>query len=394
MPRRSRQPWVQSPVVLPKRYRGVNRESDPGAIPLDQFYYLQNVRIHGDEILSRGGQTDDGTLNGCVDGMFDDGNPLSTTEVGLFYYVDPSTSGAKLKKIDRSGVITEIFDDETTVQGPLGSFAGTLLVSDGNDCYSVNLTTGALSLLFTVPGAGAEATISSLLTIGGTLYVVCSENYVYTWNGSSLVEDENALGAELAGVTDGTDLYVGGVHTLFKRDGGAYTSLTMPMGLTEFYTSFGKAFNSKFYVGGADFVGGGDTVATIIEVDGATLTTARQPGPIIAASGLVHGIRGLDTIGSNLYYVYNGSTGLTVGQYTGSAWTDDFKELSSVYGGGADPSIQNAIAFTSKLYIQFSSSPFLISSPANDVAGTWVTVDSTDYGSVPLPSFIELSSVA
>lgn len=58
--------------------RGMNRETSPGKLPPDQFYLLQNVRIKR-EILSRGGQekvtSSAITATGCIDGLFDDGNP-------------------------------------------------------------------------------------------------------------------------------------------------------------------------------------------------------------------------------------------------------------------------------------------------------------------------------
>lgn len=38
-------------------FSGVNRENDAGAVRYDQFYNLENVRVRGDEIIARFGQS-------------------------------------------------------------------------------------------------------------------------------------------------------------------------------------------------------------------------------------------------------------------------------------------------------------------------------------------------
>lgn len=56
--------------------RGVDKESDPGAIDDNEFAYLENVRINPDGIVeSRGGQSPIHTvaLSGAVEGIFDAG---------------------------------------------------------------------------------------------------------------------------------------------------------------------------------------------------------------------------------------------------------------------------------------------------------------------------------
>jgi hypothetical protein len=56
--------------------RGIKRQ-DPGNIPSSQFYNLQNVRVVGNQLISRGGLTktnSSGALTGTILGIFDDGN--------------------------------------------------------------------------------------------------------------------------------------------------------------------------------------------------------------------------------------------------------------------------------------------------------------------------------
>lgn len=57
--------------------RGIKRQAGPGEIPLDQFYTIQNARIVGNQIISRGGRTKVNTsavLTGSIFGIWDDGN--------------------------------------------------------------------------------------------------------------------------------------------------------------------------------------------------------------------------------------------------------------------------------------------------------------------------------
>ena len=58
-------------VKFPK-FKGMHRMGDPASIPVNQFHYLENVRIVGGEIDSRGGQGRyiDHSESGCMEGIF------------------------------------------------------------------------------------------------------------------------------------------------------------------------------------------------------------------------------------------------------------------------------------------------------------------------------------
>lgn len=56
--------------------RGMKRQGDFGRIPPDQFYWLQNMRISGSQVISRGGseKVNAAAENGCITGIFDTGD--------------------------------------------------------------------------------------------------------------------------------------------------------------------------------------------------------------------------------------------------------------------------------------------------------------------------------
>lgn len=62
--------------IAPERFRGMDRESDPGALSVEDFYLLENVRLNGGAILCRPGLVSeiDDALDGCVIGIWDDRN--------------------------------------------------------------------------------------------------------------------------------------------------------------------------------------------------------------------------------------------------------------------------------------------------------------------------------
>lgn len=57
------------------RCRGIKRQGDPARVPQDQFWTLQNVRVVGNQLRSRGGQTkvNSSAETGCIVGIFDAG---------------------------------------------------------------------------------------------------------------------------------------------------------------------------------------------------------------------------------------------------------------------------------------------------------------------------------
>lgn len=61
-------------LSLPKA-KGMKRQGDPARIPFDQFYHLQNMRVSGNQLVSRGGQSKVNTSaeTGCIVGIFDAG---------------------------------------------------------------------------------------------------------------------------------------------------------------------------------------------------------------------------------------------------------------------------------------------------------------------------------
>jgi hypothetical protein len=57
--------------------KGMRRQGDRSKLAPNQFHTLQNVRVVGNQIISRGGQTKittGGVLNGAIYGIFDDEN--------------------------------------------------------------------------------------------------------------------------------------------------------------------------------------------------------------------------------------------------------------------------------------------------------------------------------
>lgn len=151
-------------------FRGMDRDSDPGAIAPNRFHLLQNVRLEGPpasrRLICRGGQTKLSAvaITGTVKGLF---------EMGLDQGEEDLVSLGKLPDIMMLGnVLPGTGVDSTgataggTVDGQIGTQIGT--VADFHIGYVINMDNGSKIVLTEHPGRVATNKRVTIHRILGT----------------------------------------------------------------------------------------------------------------------------------------------------------------------------------------------------------------------------------
>lgn len=404
-------------------WRGVNKESDPGAIADSQFQSAINVRIlPNGSVICRGGQSKlfGNALGGCVTGIFDDERPAVPTQwwFGGGYNGGPNPNN--IIGIDTTVNAMSLFVDPTY---PYGGFwwAATfyngaihVMITDNNTQIAlvkwdpVNQQTVLLHD-FSGAGLGANPNPTGLTVANGLLYIGIMDGSthckVYTWDGASVVFDSD-LGAMTAPpimATYNNEPYIAICAALtahadapiYRRTGGVWSSLGAPS-----ISAFDMAvFNGKLYICGKIGVVGGNYAGKILSWDGASLAVVRT---LTFASNRAT-VFTLGVMGGFLCYVYaddkypslGGSGAFLVGTYDGTTWTDSAKDLTAQFGVSVTTDPYALIAFVSSntLYVMAvlpnlpSANPYLLQSPLGAVAGTWVNAGAfpaypTDVGGI------------
>ncbi len=376
------------------RWRGLNKEKDPGAIGDDEFQEAVNIRIlPNGAIRPRGGQSKVNTsaMAGCVEGIFDD-------EIGV--------ETAKLYGgVDGSGTL-HVFGYNPyvspTVQaagdGTLGSVIGARAARAycerevGSDRVIQSIDAGGdQQTEFTIAMATVQPfRLSSGVESGDSLYLVTAnaagtEARLYKWDGASLTLDDSVGPTHAHGggrsrvvARDGEVFYVAnntsgsGNSVVRKRStAGAWSDhVTFPV--TSFAVVNLVDFNGTLYASS------GDTPAPLY---------ALTPGGGIAVESTITDgfLLNFVVFDGFLYYLWYDTVAerLVLGRFDGATWTHSYKldPMTAPVGGYQESFIAS---FDSNLY-GLSRSPAglarIYRTDGTD-ATTWSLVETAAYSLV------------
>lgn len=354
--------------------KGMNRQTDPGALPPNQFYHLQNVRCLDGQIVSRGGSlvSNNSAETGCITGMFDNLEP-SESQTGLFI-----SSSNPIGEVVRVGLwdgltYSDLFEgDPNSGLGCqiLTPYQGNPLLIIATKGYRLE-SGGTLTELFTLSGVARDA----IEGYDGKLYIIIGDTELISWDGFSFTSETTEI--EMSRVwSSATEVYLagpnGGTPFIATQSGGwAHISWTGPAEATprsRLLEAFGKA-----WVGWSEENGSQNNF--IVSLTGSTMTVERNPSSHDAAAN--PGVTGLALLGSLMVYSYfDGNLNSAVlGTYDGATWTDGVKNLS-IQPDIATTFIDDMTAFDDYLYVFEDGN---LASPARDtvvircatVGGTW-----------------------
>lgn len=391
-----------------ERFRGVNKEKDPGALSPDELQEAINIRLTpSGKIVCRGGQEPvfEDELDDCVTMIFDDEyNPNDR----IYYDAPPSSSGRKIKAANvASGTVSTIVDDAGVAAADDSKrlfvvYKRELYTFGANTLVSVDVAGQKVTLRLTI-GAVSDATtrINSAVVFddgtGEKIWMCTSGGYVYSWDGSLLTLEASALGAA-TGATHGTFLipYLGylffaSTHLLLRRStaGDWTTTIAMPGGTTEFQPYDLVVHRNILYLMGIETNGGSDRDPIILSTDGQTLSIARVLPTVGSGSiGSQEGCRAGVSFGGYLFYAWMdasvSSGNIYLGRYDArtNTWVDTHKNITGQFG----PDGETVTRLQKAGGCIFLGGPSendvkLIRSPLSNTAGTWATVDSDDRGS-------------
>jgi hypothetical protein len=419
---------------FPPRMRGINRQLDPGAVPSDQFWNLQNARLQQGEVVSRGGLTKvfDSAVSGSIYGLFDDGNGN----------VGSGGSGSFADFYGASATATnEIFTVDTATD-TITTFADSALTAGDDRIYSMEYFDGALHYLVVhdaappngrtwirklANGATSSTLVCTLDNLGETTGGLVSNEAgtalyatqgppsagstninVFKWDGASVTDlgfvitpktvcgtlnytpVESVIGClgdepflSFGGATESSKI---GFNEIHRYSGGSWSSLAMPGGISGFHCYGFTEFNSELYAYGfytSDCtVGATKTSAgVLIKWNGSSLSTAHTIGNAAADQYTIYDCCEFN---GQLIYIwgrnaYGGSADLKVGTYDGATFTDSAKNLTSQFAALVRLSAggRTFAASNGSLYL-IGANGRLYKSPNATVAGTWTDVGAAD----------------
>jgi hypothetical protein len=337
-------------------FRGINRQDDPGAIPPNQFYLLQNVRVEGSEIISRPGLFDGlnvGELTGMIDNLeepfglngvilnnavgFDNPNfilNLTNNNTIRTYQIN------SIEDIEGPYCLTEDGDLTLYLAGQLPSSAETsgfyLLTIDLFDFDGTSLTVTNLGL----ESVGSDAFPTSVKAFDGNIYIGIADDggepsRIYFWDGAVYTQEttgpahapiliEDHLGELLAGYST-----VDGVlpTVLTRRNSGVWSNITLPVGVTNFNAHAAATFDGATYFAGYST---SNKNGYILKWNGSALSVV--VGPLANNTPII----GLAEFGNYLYYLWGTSSTLKLGRFDGDVtWTDSYFDLGSQFSDTA-----------------------------------------------------------
>jgi len=358
---------IKSPLILRAGitfpgWAGMNRENDPGAIADNQFFYAQNVRIYGNEIVSRGGQEKihDAAMDGCVLGFFS--LPDSTTNLwlngSLYIYnpeLDPTTQLTGVIPLQTVSVASD-----TVPRFGMAKFDGMLLSFDAGVLYQVVIPERSSATFLSQLKAEkiVEVTEFSSYAVreeiradgdpGPVLYIgSVTTGDVYRWDASSLsVEPTGLPTTRQILVTFLDDIWAIAGDEISKRNGGVWGS---PISLPDasFVPTGAAALGNELVIVGFNVDGG-----EIYIFNGSSVTATHEPTTGIGGSNLVSSVT---VWNGSAHYLWSqdvpGGT-CEVGFYDGSTFTDTAFSFD-VGEGGAIGDLEEV---GPKLYVSFTSS--------------------------------------
>jgi len=277
------------------KFRGTNRQSDPGALSDDQFWLLQNCRIDGTGVKNRPGLsaifTND--MSSCVYGIWDDRNPPDDGNTVFSASREGYSPQLWTANADASGA--------TCFPGLAATFNGQrVVVSDNKNGYSFSYTTTAgvptfdAAVIFTFASA-LTGTVRSFVEWDSALWFVYSDALfpstveIWKWTGGTTASLDKTFTVTdrfgTLGVSD-SDLYItlsgdfpALPQTIRKRDDGAWTSLDMTAVFAAYSNWRGCGFTGYSRPPYLYFSGNGgptqpNNLIVILKVLGTTVTVA------------------------------------------------------------------------------------------------------------------------
>lgn len=353
MPRKPSELGIKSPFRFRHgtnfdKIRGVNKESDPGAIRDDELQSGINIRITASgKVVPRGGQTKLNTtaLDGAVMAIFDDEDPTDVLGSRVYWgLTGPGTTLATYHP-DQSPALQQVsITGETTTGILVGVHDSKLWIavdSGGVDTVFKTLAVGGTTLttVFTASGIAYTDWIGGI-SYDDDLYLyrtgASSVPMIYKWDGASLTLDDN-VGVGVATGSDSTsfalhdnDLYYvtaafgGGTGRVRKKSGGVWSTEATH---SESAAARIVSYSNSLWVFGA--------AGPIWEVTGGGLTLVNTIAGTTADSPRFAEFDGY------LYYLWPvfGAGSCNLGRFNGSAWTDSYDVAPFPFSGIIRPVI-------------------------------------------------------
>lgn len=238
-------------------WRGIDKESDRGAVAPDQFVELVNLRLSGGRWGVRGGlgpPINSTALEGCVTGLIDmGGDPVLTS-----FLVNGAREGAygsddvltAINVISDTPTLTPL--NMTSVMPYAGATAETtvtprrVITLFDNAPYFIDSSTGLSKLTLPdepdanltddrvitriVPTLNLGGNANYATTAFGKIWVIDVTGVLVSWDGSTLVEVEDTFGAG-ANLVCGyrENIYVVTPSALYKQNSsGTWTTIALP----------------------------------------------------------------------------------------------------------------------------------------------------------------------
>jgi hypothetical protein len=452
MPKKQPELGIKSPFRLrvgidTDGWKGVNYESDPGAILDDEFQEALNVRIlPNGKVVGRGGSSKAITeaMDGCGAGMHDDGEGLPTkgyifkgwlaeaSEHDDLYCFDPDASTSLEMPFTGNTYTDQIFavtaDGERFLFGSWSQALNALPIftvtpraiallanSDDSASWIVPAT------LFSIPAnADVRRYCGSIVKYNGRYFVGVGSNNsgssatayaVYHWDGvaaSPTLEDSRSNIAQLpllaidhageliAGIRTHPD---GGSHAtvIRRRNTGTWSNVSLPVGITNFCCLGIAMFDGPLVQAATYLCGytndGSDKGVILKWADGALSTVV---GPLSA--GTV--VKDICAWGNYLFYLHsNTSTGACmVGRSDGVTWTDSHKDLFAQFGAESSVTYGSIAVIRRVLRVLaldgVGGNGTIYSPTLLDTSGAWAETAQMDFavhpGGSPFRGLVEM----
>lgn len=338
-------------VKFPK-FKGMYRMGDPASIPINQFHFLENVRIVGGEIDCRGGQHpyNDHAESGCIEGIFPPEFQFPDDEAGVIVLNGFSTGVLNVSTLTANYRLGSLYDAANDLGDTfLADFGGGFQSNayfgcrEGHSFTAISTATirqykGLTSLpavVCTFPTTVVQ--ITGMTVLGSLLYVgvINSDSLgeVWLWDGVTNSTPELSDSPGIAGpvritATTGGELIACYGAVIRKRTtGGVWSAQALPGGLLTFNGRSFCVYGGKLWIGGgaaSSSSGSGD--AYLLSYTSPTLTLEHT-----VTGGLSIGALGI--FNSLLYYGIHSSGGANgdLGKTNGTVYTDIEHDFSTEY---------------------------------------------------------------
>lgn len=393
---------------------GARPQGSAAAVPPFMFRAAENVAFAGDKVIERGGQS---KLNAAAFGA---------AVRGIFDTLEGDVAGLSRPQLAFSAVDAKVYFYDV----PSDALSDAAVPSSGlafachafsDEVYLCVFVAGSgVATVWVVPpgGRGVRALftiqIAGVVPIGNSDYLSSyrdaiwlamqfdksagnDEIRVYSWDGQAATldhtHDTGAAGTGYAPVLAQyrEDLFLGivggavGPNVIKRRTvDGTWSTLGMPVGITQFSVRSMRVYKDKLYIAGDDGNPSpeGTSSAYVLVWDGAAVTVAR--GPITSGVLASNKTYGLEILDGKLYYLHeHGPADFThfsdvtiIGSYDGAVWTDAVKNLTTQFGTEFVAGLLMR-AMRSDLWVRGINSdanPRLVRSLNGSIGGAWADV--------------------